>query len=131
MAENIFCKAFSADNLARSNISLDVKKDDIGIGLKTFIKRDAGCIEKIAEFDKNRNLIDESQNDIDKIKLIAGLRNDRLKITARICGIALEKMLYHCILRTKGRLLICETSMQSIDLANIKIKPMNKNIIQF
>ena len=39
MAENIFCKAFNAINLARSDISLDAKKMNIGLGLKTFINK--------------------------------------------------------------------------------------------
>ena len=56
MAENIFCKAFNAINLARSDISLDAKKNDIGIGLKTFINKQSGSIEKIAEFFELDNL---------------------------------------------------------------------------
>jgi hypothetical protein len=38
MAENMFCKAFEASSWARSDIALDAKKDDIGLGIKTLIE---------------------------------------------------------------------------------------------
>jgi hypothetical protein len=34
VAENIFCRAFSADNLSRSDCSADARKENTGIGLK-------------------------------------------------------------------------------------------------
>ena len=37
--ENIFCKAFKADNLSRGDISADARKNGIGIGLKTFLQK--------------------------------------------------------------------------------------------
>jgi hypothetical protein len=46
MAENIFCSAFSAENLSRADISIDAKKNNIGIGLKTFIKKPSNNFEK-------------------------------------------------------------------------------------
>ena len=36
-AENIFCKAFEADNLSRGDCSADAAKNSMGIGLKTFL----------------------------------------------------------------------------------------------
>src|SRR5690625_5552480 len=36
-AENVFCKALNANNLARGDVSFDAFKGDIGIGIKTFI----------------------------------------------------------------------------------------------
>ena len=36
VAEKIFCKAFSAEDLSRSDVSADAKKESLGIGLKTF-----------------------------------------------------------------------------------------------
>lgn len=41
--ENIFCKAFKANNLSRSDISVDAGKNGMGIGLKTFYRK----IEKV------------------------------------------------------------------------------------
>ena len=39
VVENIFCKSFKAVNLARFDCSADAKKDDIGIGIKTFLHK--------------------------------------------------------------------------------------------
>ena len=120
MAENIFCKAFNAINLARSDISLDAKKMNIGLGLKTFINKSAGSIEKIAEFNKNKNLIDKESSLKDKILLISKLRNERLKTTGGIAEIDLSKMFYHCVLREKGKFIIHEDQMLPIAIENIK-----------
>ena len=37
IAEKIFCKAFEASDLSRSDCAVDAKKNNIGIGLKTFL----------------------------------------------------------------------------------------------
>ena len=50
--ENIFCLAFNADNISRSDTSYDAKINT-GIGLKTFILKKNHSIEKIAEFNAN------------------------------------------------------------------------------
>ncbi|MFH1275731.1 MAG: hypothetical protein ABIH82_01325 [Candidatus Woesearchaeota archaeon] len=34
VTENLFCKAFSANNLSRSDVSVDACLDNIGIGIK-------------------------------------------------------------------------------------------------
>ena len=47
VAENIFCKAFDADNLSRSDCSADARKDNIGIGLKTFLNNNGKTYQKI------------------------------------------------------------------------------------
>ncbi|MDY6382186.1 MAG: hypothetical protein SPK94_08050 [Bacteroidales bacterium] len=120
MAENIFCKAFNAINLARSDISLDAKKMNIGLGLKTFINKNAGSIEKIAEFNKNRSLIDKESSLKNKILLISRLRNERLKTTGGIAEIDLSRMFYHCVLREKGKFIIHEDQMLPIAIENIK-----------
>ena len=49
--ENIFCKYFEAENLARLDCSADAKKNRIGIGLKTWTGQDD---QKVAEFGKLR-----------------------------------------------------------------------------
>ena len=49
--ENVFCKYFEADNLARSDCSADAKKNRIGVGLKTWM---GGDDQKVAEFDSLR-----------------------------------------------------------------------------
>ena len=50
VAENAFCKAFNAENLARADVAYDAVKDGYGIGCKTFILSGDSKIEKIAEF---------------------------------------------------------------------------------
>ena len=94
MAENIFCKAFGAINLARSDISLDAKKLDKGFGLKTFINKRTGSIEKIAEFNRNKHLIDDVSGLRDKINFIANLRNERLRVTSGIASVNIDNMIY-------------------------------------
>ena len=36
--ENLFCKAFEAQNLSRSDASADASKGKIGFGIKTFLE---------------------------------------------------------------------------------------------
>jgi len=130
MAENIFCKAFSAINLARSNISLDVKKENIGIGLKTFISKHS-TLEKIAEFNKDKRLIDNTPTEIEKIKMVSKLRNKRLQISSNICNVKENDILYHCVLRAKDKLLICEQEMPYINMEHIDIISSKDNTILF
>ena len=49
-AENIFCKAFAAENLSRSDASADASKDGVGFGIKTFLHKNGEPMEKVAEF---------------------------------------------------------------------------------
>ena len=37
IAENLFCRSFEAEDLSRSDVSADAKKNKLGIGLKTFL----------------------------------------------------------------------------------------------
>ncbi|MCL2017793.1 MAG: NgoFVII family restriction endonuclease [Alphaproteobacteria bacterium] len=131
MAENIFCEAFGATNLGRSDISLDAKKDTVGLGLKTFICNNGHSIEKIAEFNRNKHLIDAEASELDKIKLIAKMRNERLETTGGITDLLVENMLYHCVIRRKGKLLLCETPMHLINLDGIRIARANGNSVFF
>src|SRR5699024_10945316 len=55
--ENIFCKAFDANNLSRSDVSADASKDKIGIGLKTFLHQNGRTYQKVAEFNRESYLL--------------------------------------------------------------------------
>lgn len=110
IAENIFCKAFGANNLARKDCSADAKKNNIGIGIKTWV--DTNPIQKIAEFNKN-SIIYKSLSDKDLIKTIIKYRNERLKTTMREHG--LSSMVYHCIKRQNNSITINECNMVEID----------------
>ena len=52
--ENIFCISFGANNLSRSDISVDAGKNGIGIGLKTFLQSNGKTFQKVAEFNKRK-----------------------------------------------------------------------------
>ncbi|SHH69047.1 hypothetical protein SAMN02745135_01693, partial [Caloranaerobacter azorensis DSM 13643] len=56
VVENIFCMAFQADNLSRSDCSADAAKNGIGFGIKTFLNGNGRTLQKVAEFNKDANL---------------------------------------------------------------------------
>lgn len=127
-AENIFCKALNANNLARGDVSFDAFKEDIGIGLKTFMHGNGKKYEKIAEFNRDiekfRNLDDEQV-----MLKIAKLRNNRIAATER--AHATNKMIYHLVTRKDGEFELHEEEMHYIDLDTLKLnkkKTTDKNI---
>jgi hypothetical protein len=134
MAENIFCKSFDATNLARSDISIDASKGEYGIGLKTFLYKNGCCVEKIAEFNKQRRLFaGNEQSDLQSlIKTVAELRNERILTSVDITGVDKNKLLYHCVVRDTERFVLYETPMDIVDIAHISnIKKSTDNTIYF
>ena len=134
MAENIFCRAFEANNLARSDISIDASKNTYGIGLKTFLYKNGCCLEKVAEFNKQRKLfVDQEHYDIKKlIEIVSKLRNERILTTVDITGVSIENLLYHCVVRKKEKFIIYETPMDLIDIDKLSnIHQSTDNIIYF
>ena len=68
LAENLFCKAFNAENLSRTDTAYDAKIDNIGIGIKTFVCPSNSKTEKIAEFDrKNSDIIKDVDSEYSRI----------------------------------------------------------------
>jgi hypothetical protein len=128
IAEKIFCKAFQADDLSRSDVSADAKKMNIGIGLKTFLAGNHKTFQKVAEFGGDKSLY-ENLNTHEKILKIAELRNTRIDFTQRVH--ALENSIYHCVIRDSGKFMIHEEQMRFIDTANIKNIKTNKGSISF
>lgn len=124
-AENIFCKAFEAENLSRSDCSADASKNAMGIGLKTYLNNNGNTLQKIAEFNKDRKDYDILLHDPKEFILyISYLRNKRLESTKGIHS--LENLIYHCITRDDSKFFIFEEEMHSIDINkinNIQIKP--------
>lgn len=95
--ENIYCKAFNALNVSRADCTADaIFNLKNGVGIKTFLGKDTGSYQKIAEFNKQEPLY-RSLSGIDLIKKIAEMRNERIDFTMRNYG--LNSMIYHCILR--------------------------------
>jgi hypothetical protein len=128
IAEKIFCKAFDAEDLSRSDVSADAKKSNIGIGLKTFLAGNHKTFQKVAEFGGDKNLYEHLSIHA-KILKIAELRNTRIDFTQRVH--ALENSIYHCVIRDSGKFMIYEEQMHFIDTENIKNVKLNKGSISF
>ncbi|OSM10781.1 NgoFVII family restriction endonuclease [Bacillus toyonensis] len=127
--ENAYCEAFGADNLGRSDCSADASLNGIGVGLKTFIHGNGKTLQKIAEFNKDAVLYRNKQPK-ELIHTVATLRNERIEFTMRSYG--LHSMIYHCVTRKPGGILIYESPMDKVDIPNIKnININNKNTITF
>ncbi len=126
--ENLFCKSFKANNLSRSDTSVDASKNKLGIGIKTFSFRQGNTFEKIAEFNKSSLSLRKLQEE-EIIKEITKLRNERIKTTQRIFG--LDNMIYHCVARRKGGMLIYELPMDLVNLDKISNLNPDGNIINF
>ena len=128
IAEKMFCKAFSAEDLSRGDISYDAKKDLLGIGLKTFLRSNDKTIQKIAEFNQDLPLYKDLPI-YNKIIKIAELRNKRLEFTNNTYNI--EKSIYHCVVRDKEKFLIYEEDTNFIDISSIKNVKERKTSIYF
>lgn len=113
--ENAFCKYFNADNLARHDCSADAKKNNIGIGIKTWVGNDD---QKVAEFDSLRKSYSHLIG-IELVKKIAEYRNQRIKITKNLHG--LNNLIYHIIKRTPQTMQIYEHAFDMIDIENISV----------
>lgn len=120
--ENIFCKYFEADNLARFDCSADAKKDGVGIGLKTWMGNDD---QKIAEFGKLRDTY-KNLKGLELVKKVSEYRNERIRITKNMHGI--DKMIYHIIKRIPNSMQIVECAFDFIDVDNIFVLPNRGNI---
>lgn len=113
--ENIFCKYFDAENLARFDCSADAKKNRIGVGLKTWMGNDD---QKVAEFGRLRETY-QGLTGLNLVRTISEYRNERIRVTKNMYGI--DQMIYHIIKRVAGSMQIIEHAFDYIDLNNISI----------
>lgn len=129
-AENIFCKAFDADNLSRGDVSADATKERLGIGLKTFLHNNGKTYQKIAEFNRELQEFKELEG-LDLIIKISKMRNERIRMTKR--AFDLEEMIYHLVTRSKNQMQLFEEHMNEVDLDSVRIdkRNSNKNTIRF
>ncbi|MCA0925297.1 NgoFVII family restriction endonuclease [Bacillus altitudinis] len=127
--ENAYCEAFGADNLGRSDCSADASLEGIGVGIKTFIHGNGRTLQKVAEFNKDAELY---RNKMPKelINTVALLRNERIDFTMRTYE--LSSMIYHCVTRKPGKILVFEFTMDKINIDHIRnVSLSNKNTITF
>lgn len=127
-AENIFCRAFDADNLGRGDVSADAAKSGLGIGLKTFLHKNGKTFQKVAEF--NRGAFDyQAMDSRDLIEKISIQRNERINFTKRAHD--LDDMIYHLVTRENGIFNIYEENMDLVNLSSIREIKQKSNIIHF
>lgn len=119
--ENIFCKYFEAENLARADCSADATKDTIGIGLKTWVGRND---QKVAEFGDLRPTYEHLTGE-ELVRTIAGYRNTRIRTTMNVYG--LNEMIYHVVKRVPAAMRIYECAFHYIDMDNIVVDPRRGN----
>ncbi|MFV0392371.1 MAG: hypothetical protein ACK5KP_10900 [Paludibacteraceae bacterium] len=128
VAENVFCRSFSAENLSRSDTAFDANLDSIGIGLKTFTCPTNYSTEKIAEFNTlSRELAQFKGKDL-AIKL-SEFRNDRIALANRLYDI--KSSLYHIVARKENEIILFETDYDKIDISKIHSIKENQASLQF
>ena len=128
LAENLFCKAFDAKNLSRTDCSADAMKNGLGIGVKTFLEKNGATMQKVAEFNSEHNLFYNLDPE-KKILKVAAMRNSRLETTRRLY--ALEELIYHCVTRKPKNILVYETRMDTVDIQKISHVAVQGNTISF
>ena len=128
MAEKIFCRAFDVEDLSRSDVSVDAKKNFTGIGLKTFLANNNKTFQKVAEFNANSHLLKGLSPESMAIK-VAELRNDRISFDEKLYNI--ESSIYHCVVREENKFKIFEKPMQLINLDSIDNIVQKGNTILF
>ena len=125
IVENLYCKSFEAVNKGREDSSVDAVFGKTGIGIKTFVGKGA---QKVAEFNKDiltfRNL-----KPLKKAKRIAALRNKRIEFTKR--NYDLDELKYHCIIREKNKMRICEEPMDLINITKLKLLKSTPKSLSF
>lgn len=128
VAEKVFCYAFGAHDLSRSDISFDAAKNGVGIGLKTFLKKNDKTTQKIAEFNKDRFLYElKSHEEI--VHIVSDLRNQRIEFAKNTSGT--KSSLYHCVLRSQNKFFIFEEEMATVEIEHIKNIKAVRNILKF
>ena len=129
IAEKVFCRAFSAYDLSRSDVSVDAKKECLGIGIKTFLAGNYKTFQKVTEFGSNDRKLYESLSIEKKVFKIAEIRNERIDFTQRVHDI--KSSIYHCIIRNNNLFSIFEENMNFIDIDSIKNIKERKGSIFF
>ena len=128
VAENAFCKAFEADNLARADVAYDAIIDGFGVGIKTFILSGNSKVEKVAEFNSRSAELRKFKG-IDLARELAGYRNERIEFADRVYEV--EKRVYHIIGRDSLVIKIFEVGYDLIDKDSTEIISDSKSSLKF
>ena len=128
VAENAFCKAFGANNLARADVAYDAVINGCGIGIKTFVLTGSSKIEKVAEFNSLSAEL-RKLNGIDLAHKLADFRNERILFADRLYTIT--NRVYHIIGRDKFVIKVFETGYDLIDKGSLTILDETKSSLKF
>jgi hypothetical protein len=128
VAENAFCKAFNAENLARADVAYDAIKDGVGIGCKTFILSGASKIEKVAEFNSYSAELRQLEG-LNLAKRLAFYRNERILFADREYEI--KNRVYHIVGRDTQKIKLFDTSYDLINSENIEIIADTRSSLKF
>ncbi|MFK5937176.1 MAG: restriction endonuclease [Sulfurimonas sp.] len=128
VAEKIFCNSFLANDLSRGDVALDAQKDNVGIGLKTFLMSNNKSFQKVAEFNKDKNTYEKKSSE-KIVQIVSSLRNERINFAEKLYGV--DKSIYHCVVRDEHQFKIYEEEMHHVDIENIADVKKNKNSITF
>lgn len=128
VAENAFCKAFGANNLARADVAYDAVINGCGVGIKTFVLTGSSKIEKVAEFNSRSSEL-RMLKGLDLALKLADFRNERIAFADRLYNT--QSRVYHIIGRDKFLIKVFETSYDLIDKMSIEILEETKSSLKF
>lgn len=128
IAKQIFRNAFGLESLNDDNLVIDIKKERLGISLKTFEYCKNKTFQTIDKFN-NEVYLYQHLSPLDLISKISELRNKKISFTSKDQNVI--DLIYHCILRDIGKIKIFEESIDRIDLTNICIIKTENNCIVF
>jgi hypothetical protein len=124
--EKLFVRSTKGRDISRSDKVFDAivgKKNDIGVGVKTFVMGGAGrtSLEKIQEFTKfsGSGAFDNLQKSEIAIKA-SEYRNNTVLADSKEFGIKIEKSIYHCLVRSGNFGIIHEEPYPLINIKNIE-----------
>ena len=131
--EKLFVETTGAKDLSRSDKSFDaLLSPDIGVGIKTFLSASGNSKrEKVAEFTSFANNGEFEGLAPEELALkAASFRNNRVLSDANELAIAMEKSIYHCLVRTGSGAIVHEEPYILVDLTNLKPTDRSGNILK-
>lgn len=131
IAENLFCRYYSAMNDARSCTAYDARLSHVGIGIKTFIlsgKNGDFSNEKVAEFNKLKPTLD-GLGPTKLMRQLAQYRNDRMRMANDMYDV--NESIYHIVGRMPGNLRLFNTPYEEIDIEHLHLTKDDERTCNF